>query len=80
MREAMAGDFFAAESDASPDKLMSYRAACIACQLVSIGTFTGPFTMSMLGKLKGRDFSILLRAQTDLDQMGEAPQPDEATS
>lgn len=74
MREALAGDFFAAEADAIADKPMSYRGALIARQLVRVGTFEGPFTMGMLGRLKGSDFAILLQAQRALDEAGEGPQ------
>lgn len=75
MREALAGDMFAAEAVADASKPMTYRAALIAEQLVSIGTFGGPFTLSMLGKLKGADMAILYNAQRELDEAGEDAQP-----
>ena len=75
MREALAADMFAAEDSADAGKPMTYRAALIAVQLVSVGTFTGPFTLSMLGKLKGADMAILYTAQRELDEAGEDAQP-----
>lgn len=79
LREALAGDYFAAEGEATPDRPMSYRAALVARQLVRIGTFEGPFSLAMLGKLKGRDLATLLAAQQDLDIEGESEQPAVAT-
>ena len=75
MREATAGDFFSAEGDATGARPISYRAALIARQLVRVGDFTGPFTFGMLGTLSGVDLQILLAAQQELDQAGEAEQP-----
>lgn len=72
MREALAEDMFAAESDATAERPMSFRAALIARQLVRIGEFDGPFSLAMLGKLKANDMNRLVRAQVELDKAGEA--------
>ncbi len=72
MREAFAGDMFAAESDATVDRPMSFRAAVIARMLVRVGTFEGPFSLAMLGKLKQADMNLLVQAHTELDKVGEA--------
>ncbi|WP_282265926.1 hypothetical protein [Stenotrophomonas sp. PS02298] len=72
MHEALAEDMFAAESDATAERPMSFRAALIARQLVRIGTFEGPFSLAMLGKLKAADMNRLVRAQLELDKAGEA--------
>jgi phage FluMu protein gp41 len=75
MREAITGDMFAAEAEADSSRPVSYQGALICQQLVRIGTFTGPFTLSLLGKLKIADFNILASAQRDLDAEGEDEQP-----
>lgn len=74
LREALAEDYFAAEGDASADRPTTYRAALLARQLVRIGTYEGPFTLSMLGKLRSADLSILLGKQRELDALGEDAQ------
>ena len=74
LREALAGDMFEAEADAPTDRAMTYRCALIARQLVRVGTFTGPFTLATLAKLKGPDIAILLAAQAELDAAGESGQ------
>jgi phage FluMu protein gp41 len=71
MREALAGDIFDAENDATGEKPTAFRAALIARQLVSVGTFRGPFTLKMIGQLKTVDLAVLLNAQKELDQLGE---------
>ncbi len=75
MREASAGDYFSAEADATADRPMSYRGALLARQLVSVGTFNGPFTFGMIAKLSGRDMGILMDKQRELDSVGEGEQP-----
>ncbi|MCD7099121.1 hypothetical protein [Stenotrophomonas sp. MMGLT7] len=75
LREALAKDMFAAEEDASPDRPMTYRAALLARQLVRLGTYEGPFTLGMLGELKGGDLGQLMLKQKELDVLGEAEQP-----
>lgn len=74
MREANAGDYFSAEADATADRPMSYRGALLARQLVSVGTFNGPFTFGMIAKLSGRDMTILMDVQRELDDAGEGEQ------
>lgn len=75
MREALARDFFSAERDATGDLPTTYRAAMIARQLVRVGTYEGPFTLSMLGLLKGKDLAVLMLKQQELDALGEETQP-----
>ncbi|WP_368565490.1 phage tail assembly protein [Pseudoxanthomonas sp. UTMC 1351] len=74
LREALAGDYFAAEGDATGARPMTYRAALVARQLVRMGTFQGPFTLEMISKLKGADLSRLLTVQQELDREGEDEQ------
>jgi phage FluMu protein gp41 len=71
MREALAGDIFDAENDATADKPTAFRGALIARQLVSIGGFHGPFTLKMIGQLKATDLATLMKAQQELDALGE---------
>lgn len=75
LREALAGDMFAAEADADASRPMTFRAALIARQLVRVGGFEGPFSLGMLGRLKGADMAILFKAQQELDEAGEDVQP-----
>lgn len=74
IREASAGDLFAAEVEVTPERQYSFAAAMLCQQLLSIGTFTGPFTLAVLGKLKRSDLSILQEARLALDEEGEAEQ------
>jgi phage FluMu protein gp41 len=74
LREALAEDYFAAEDETSATKPTTYRTAVVARQLVRLGTYEGPFTLSMLGKLRGADLSILMDKQKELDALGEAEQ------
>lgn len=74
MREGTAADYFAAELESESSKSITYRAALAAQQLVSIGTFKGPFTLSMLGKLHPADLNQLVEARDALEVEGEAEQ------
>ena len=75
LREATAGDLFAAENAASPDRPITFAAAMLCQQLVSIGTFEGPFTLELIGKMKRQDLNLLQEARLALDAEGEAEQP-----
>lgn len=75
LREALAEDLFAAEAEVSADKPLGFRNALLARQLVRLGTYTGPFTPAMLGKLSTADFGVLTAKQTELDTLGEDGQP-----
>lgn len=75
LREATAQDLFDAEADADASRPMTFRAALIARQLVRIGTFEGPFTLAVLGRLSAGDMSRLIQAQRELDSEGEGEQP-----
>lgn len=76
IREASAGDLFAAETVAGVDRPIAFAAALLCQQLQSIGTFTGPFTIELIGKLKRSDLNILQEARLALDDEGEAEQLD----
>lgn len=74
LREGSAQDYFDAEAEADSNKPISYRAALVARQLVSIGSYKGPFTVRMLGKLKPVDLNKLMEARDALEAEGEAEQ------
>ncbi len=75
IREANTADLFAAEEIASSDKPITFNAALLCQQLVSIGEFTGPFTLGLLGKMKKADLFVMQEARSALDSEGEAEQP-----
>lgn len=80
LREALAEDLFAAEGDATPERPMTFRAALLARQLVSLGAYTGPFTLQMIGKLRAADLTVLMNKQRELDALGEDEQPGSETA
>lgn len=71
MREALAGDLFAAEQKVSPQNLLQFNAALWTRTLSKLGSYEGPFTLGMLELLKQADYSILRDAQIELDLLGE---------
>lgn len=74
MREALTEDMFEAEKIAPPEQGIAFNAAMMTRQLQSIGTFQGPFTHELIGKLPKADFMRLREAQQELDKAGEAEQ------
>ncbi|MDI3259697.1 MAG: phage tail assembly protein [Sinobacteraceae bacterium] len=72
LRELTTQDLFDAEDQASADKGLTFNAALLTRQLVRVGTFSGPFTLAMIGKLKPADYARLRKAQAELDALGEA--------
>lgn len=72
MRDAEVGDLLDAELEADAFKPLTFSAHLLALQLVSVGTYTGPFTVGMLRRLKQADWRILRAAQGELDKAGEA--------
>ncbi len=76
VREATTADLFAAEDIATSDKPVSFNAALLCQQLVSIGEYTGPFSLAILGKMKKEDFFIMQAARQALDDEGEDEQPE----
>lgn len=75
LRECTAGDYFAAEASSDSSKPITFQASLVAQQLVRVGTFEGPFTLSMLSKLHPSDVQILIKARQELEAQGEAEQP-----
>lgn len=71
MREAVTADMFAAEDLAPATKPLQYNGALMTLQLQRIGTFEGPFTLDMIGRLKSTDYAILRMTQMELEKSGE---------
>jgi len=72
MREALTSDLFAAEEIASPTQPLRFNAALMTLQLTRVGTFEGPFTVDMIGRLKADDYGILRATQLEMEDSGEA--------
>ncbi|MBL8260936.1 MAG: hypothetical protein JNM58_00825 [Xanthomonadaceae bacterium] len=70
--DVTAEDYFAAEDEAKSNDTLRFRAALTARQLARIGTFTGPFNSSLLGKLKPADLAQLMRVREALEEEGNA--------
>lgn len=70
--DVTAEDYFAAEDEAKSSDSLRFRAALTARQLVRIGTFEGPFSSSLLGKLKPADLAQLMRVRDALEEEGNA--------
>lgn len=67
-----AADYFAAEDDAGGRTSLRFDAALVARQLKRIGTFDGPFSATLLGKLKPNDMARLIRVREALEAKGNA--------
>jgi phage FluMu protein gp41 len=79
VREGDVADLFAAEDVVPVEKQLQFDAALLCQRLVRVGTFEGPFTVKMLGRLKTADFNALRRAMAEAGAAGEpepAPAPD----
>ena len=72
LREASVGDMFDAENEADVTRPLTFNGQMMLRQLVSVGTFKGPFTMGMLRGLKPGDYRALRGKQMELEIMGEA--------
>jgi len=71
MVEALSEDNFNAEKDASANNVLTFNGALMALQLRKVGTFDGPFTLDLIGRLKPGDYNRLRAAQMELDVLGE---------
>lgn len=71
LREATTADLFEAEDIASPETPLKFNGALIALTLVRVGTFEGPFTLSMIRGLKQADYALLRNKLGEADQLGE---------
>ncbi|MGN7832664.1 hypothetical protein ACTJI2_13740 [Pseudoxanthomonas sp. 22568] len=76
LRAPTASDYFEAEVDC-PDstRFITFRTSLAVRQLVRIGSFEGPFTLSMLGKLHPGDLRLLLDKRDEAENLGEGEQP-----
>ena len=80
MRDSTVDDLLSAEGEADVDKPLNFNSQLMALQLVSVGSFEGPFTMNMIRRLKKADWRILRAAQSELDSLGEVDSASEKTS
>lgn len=71
MVEALSSDNFEAEKDVSANNVLTFNGALMALQLRKVGTFSGPFTLDLIGRLKPGDYNRLRAAQMELDVLGE---------
>ena len=78
--DVTASDWFAAEDDAQSRTSLRFEAALVARQLVRIGSFEGPFSSALLGKLHPDDLAILLNAAKALEDAGNVASPGEQSS
>lgn len=74
MQEFDVGMLMSAEQEISSANFLSFNAHLMLQQLVSIGTYTGPFSINMMKPVKGPDWRILRAAQIALEALGE-PEP-----
>lgn len=74
LREATTEDLFAAEKDVPAHNVLAFDAQMVCLQLVRIGSYTGPFTLEILGKLKTYDFALLREKTLELETLGK-PEP-----
>lgn len=71
MRAYTVGDLIDAEAEAMVAQVITFNAFLMTQQLVRVGTFTGPFSLNMLRRVKPQDWRILRGAQQELEAMGE---------
>jgi phage FluMu protein gp41 len=71
MQEPITGDLLSAERVASIDNPLNFNTALLARQLISIGSFVGPFSSDLLSALRVADFNLLREAQAELSLLGE---------
>ncbi|MFA6971636.1 MAG: hypothetical protein WC208_09585 [Gallionella sp.] len=78
MREATVEDMLDAEMDAGVHTPLNFNAQMLLRQLVNVKSrddhesFSGPFSIEMIRKLKPHDFRVLRAKQQELDALGEA--------
>jgi phage FluMu protein gp41 len=80
LREATVADILDAENDGDITKPLNFAAQLLLRQLVSIGSFNGPFTLNLIRRMKPIDWRILRAAQTEIDALGEGEPPGGGTS
>jgi phage FluMu protein gp41 len=71
LREAITEDLFEAERLSPAHNALAFDAQMICRQLVRIGTYTGPFTIEIIGKLKTVDFALLREKALELEILGK---------
>jgi len=71
LREATVDDLLDAEMEADVTRPLNFNAALLTRQLVSMGSFEGPFTLAIIRRLKPADWRVLRAAQSEADALGE---------
>lgn len=72
IRESTTADMFDAEDDAPAHKLLAFRGALLARQIVRLGELSGPLEFSMVRKLSRADFDQLVEDQAKVDELGKS--------
>lgn len=80
LREMTTEDLLTAELEIGLDKPMNFKAQLASLQLVRVGTYDGPFTVSMIKALNPVDFRILTdQGLNGVSALGEGSSPSNET-
>lgn len=71
VRPALMEDVCNAEVDASPMRPNSFNVQMACLQVVRAGTFTGPFAPGHFKGMRAAQFSAVVSAMQEADQLGE---------
>lgn len=71
MREATVDDLLDSELEADVTNPLNFSAQLLVRQLVRVGSYNGPFTLTMIRRLKPVDWRLLRAAQAEVDDQGE---------
>lgn len=71
LRPALVDDLLEAELEADVTRPLAFNAALLVRQLVSVGSYTGPFSTGLVRRMRPVDWRRLRAAQDYLDQAGE---------
>jgi phage FluMu protein gp41 len=71
LRQMTTKDMLAAELEVSSAHPLNFSAQLATRQLVRVGTFTGPFVVSMVEGLDPVDFATLRNGLTEVSLLGE---------
>lgn len=71
VRVPLVEDMVEAEKEVSPTEIHAFNVALLCRITVRVGSFEGPFTPVMFKRLKRHDYSALVQAMMEADQLGE---------
>ena len=77
IREPLVADMVEAEKTVPPTDLHAFNIELLCRVTVRIGTFTGPFSANMFGRLKRPDYNAMTQGMLQADNLGK-PIPDGA--